>query len=184
MICPRCKATIADTSKFCPECGQALRAIAIPDQRTRITRPAAPQRNDIDADFRVVEDDWREDRSSGDETHYHYHDHLHIHEAPRYIQPTATPRIPRGGIDIHVPELDRGTNVTISGPNGEQLTKVTTGSSKVWFLHLAPGLWTVHYRHLSATVSVSEWGTTTAHLATTCLAHMCIHPCPKASSTG
>jgi hypothetical protein len=39
MICPRCHEEIADKSKFCPECGQALKAVAIPDQRTKVARP-------------------------------------------------------------------------------------------------------------------------------------------------
>jgi hypothetical protein len=39
MICPRCNEEILDRSKFCPECGQALKALAVPDQRTHVARP-------------------------------------------------------------------------------------------------------------------------------------------------
>jgi hypothetical protein len=44
MICPRCGKTISD-SRFCPECGAPLKAVAIPNSRTQIAPPEAhPQR--------------------------------------------------------------------------------------------------------------------------------------------
>jgi hypothetical protein len=55
MICPKCKAEIPD-SKFCPECGQALKALATVDQRAKVARPEIS--NDlVEGSFRIVAPD-------------------------------------------------------------------------------------------------------------------------------
>jgi|GEM_PF-4177665 len=57
MICPKCKATIPD-SKFCPECGHALKALAVADRQTQVvtseTGIADDENEPIEGSYRVM----------------------------------------------------------------------------------------------------------------------------------